>query len=245
MIEAVILYSTNDNRFFNTCIGNLIQCDIRCHVVTYSHMWNGDIENKDLLSQSISAFSDNELISVYSIDWQPGQSPWYWEALGRYLATNNVSDTSEYVLYIDIDEIINVDEFNRWVDSGEYKNQDCIKLAGYWYWREPIYQSGPEYNTVMTRASIAKQLHLEPGGREIYFRCSPKQYYTDINNPIIDHYSWVRTKEQMLNKVSNWGHAGDRGDWRSLVEEEFSRPFNGKTFINDYAFKIVKNKYNL
>ena len=245
MIEAVILYSTNDYRFFNTCIENLIQCGIRCHIVTYSHMWNGDTENKDLLSQSISAFSHSELVSFYSIDWQPGQSPWYWEAVGRHLATNNVSDASEHILYIDIDEIINVDEFNRWIESGEHKNLDCIKLAGYWYWREPVYRSGPEYNTVMTRTNLAKQLPLIPGGREPYFTCSANQYYTDINYPLLDHYSWVRTKEQMLAKVKNWGHAQDRTDWIHNVEEEFSRPFNGKTFINEYAFETVDNKYNL
>jgi len=244
-MEAVILYSTNDYRFFDTCISNLIKCNIRCHVVTYSHMWNGDEENHELLNKSINSFKNNNLVNFYNIDWHPNESPWYWEAMGRYLVTQEISNECEYILYIDIDEIVDVDKFTKWIQSKEYLNHDCIKIAGYWYWREPIYQSGPEYNTVMTRASIAKQLHLEPGGREIYFRCSPKQHYTDINNPVIDHYSWVRTKKQMLNKVSNWGHAGDRGDWKSLVEEEFSRPFNGKTFINDYTFKTVKNKYNL
>ena len=245
MIEAVILYSTNDYRFFNTCISNLIKCNIRCHVVTYSHMWNGTIENHDLLDKSMNEFKNHDLVNFYNIEWNANASPWYWEAIGRHLATQEILNNSEYILYIDIDEIIDVDKFSKWIDSKEYTNHDCIKLSGNWYWREPIFQSGPEYNTVMTRTSLAKQLQLVPGGREIYFACSPLQHYTDINNPIIDHYSWVRTKEQMLNKVSNWGHAGDRGDWVSLVEEEFSRPFNGKTFINDYSFKTVENKYNL
>ena len=244
-VEAVILYSTNDYRFFNTCISNLIECGITCHIVTYSHMWNGAPENLDLLEKSINEFSENELVNFYSIEWSNEQNPWYWEAAGRYLATHNILDSCEYVLYIDIDEIVNINLFKKWLRSAEYKNYDCMKLAGYWYWREPIYRSGPEYNTVITKSTIAKQIPLTPGGREIYFSCSPNRQYTDINNPIIDHYSWVRTKDQMLKKVNNWGHSNDRLDWRQLVEEEFSRPFNGKTFINDYTFETVENKYNI
>lgn len=245
MIEAVILYSTNDYRFFDTCISNLIKCNIQCHVVTYSHMWNGDKENQELLDNSINKFKNNTLVNFYSIDWHPGESPWYWEGLGRHLATQNLSENCDYVLYIDIDEIVDIDKFTKWVETEEYKNYDCIKLSGYWYWREPIYRSGPEYNTVMTRASLAKQLQFMPGGREIYFTCSSNQHRTNLSTPVLDHYSWVRSKEQMLQKVKNWGHAGDRNDWIEKVEEEFSRPFNGKTFINDYSFEIVENKYNL
>lgn len=245
MIEAVILYSTNDYRFFNTCISNLMVCGIKCHIVTYSHMWNGDSENIDLLQKSINKFSKNELVNFYSIDWNASHDPWYWEAAGRYLVTQHIPGTCDYILYIDIDEIIDVFKFNRWIHSNEYKNYDCMKLAGFWYWREPIYRSGPEYNTVITKASVAKQIPLVSGGRDIYFSYSSNRQYTDINNPLIDHYSWVRTKEQMIKKVTNWGHANDRKNWISHVEEEFSRPFNGKTFINDYVFEIVENKYNL
>ena len=57
-MEAVILYSTNDYRFFDTCISNLVKCNIQCHVVTYSHMWNGDEENYELLNKSIDSFKN-------------------------------------------------------------------------------------------------------------------------------------------------------------------------------------------
>jgi hypothetical protein len=61
------------------------------------------------------------------------------------------------------------------------------------------------------------------------------------NIPMIHHYSWVRTKEQMLQKVKAWGHNADK-DWVSLIEEEFSRPFNGKCFVNNYSYEVLDNK---
>ncbi len=42
----------------------------------------------------------------------------------------------------------------------------------------------------------------------------------------------------MLKKISTWGHNKDR-NWVELVEEEFTRPFNGNCFVNNYKFKII------
>jgi hypothetical protein len=55
------------------------------------------------------------------------------------------------------------------------------------------------------------------------------------------HYSWVRTKEEMLRKVKAWGHTNDK-DWNTLIEEEFSREFNGKDFVHGYNFEILKEQ---
>jgi len=48
---------------------------------------------------------------------------------------------------------------------------------------------------------------------------------------MVHHMSWVRSKEGMLQKVSAWGHAGER-DWEALVKEEWSREFNGRDLLN-------------
>jgi len=247
IIEAIVLYSSNDSRFASQCIHSLMQLGIKTHVITYSHMWNGTPENTELINKSISEFKDNKLFQHYRIDWEEGQSPWYWEGLGRYLGTQQVSDASDYILYIDIDEIVDPVKFDEWIKTGDYNNYDTVKLTTYWYWREPIYQATQlEDSVVMLKTQLAKQISFQPAGREIYFNCSNNSARNvGYQDPMIHHYSWVRTKEQMLNKVSNWGHAGDRKDWNKLVEEEYSRPFNGKDFLHGYAYKIVDNKFNI
>lgn len=246
-IEAVILYSTNDSRFFKTCIENLLTSNIKCHVVTYTHMWNGTPENTELLKKNQQQFSNNPNYIQYALEWNNKQDPWYWEGIGRYLATQQISEDTDYILYIDIDEIVDVDLFKEFIIKEEYTKYDTSKLWNYWYFREPIYQAKQKENSiVLCKTSIAKSLPPLNGGREIYFQSSSNRGYIGEENPFIHHYSWVRTKEEMLNKVKNWGHAGDRNDWIDKVEEEFSREFNGTSFINsNYQYNIVENKYNL
>ena len=125
-LEAVILYSGNDSRFAEACIKSLLKLDIKTHVVTYSHMWNGVPENKEKLQEPLNQFIDNYSFYQYVIDWEEGQSPWYWEGLGRYLGTQEVSKNSEYILYIDIDEIIDSEKFKIWIDTNEYKKYSCL-----------------------------------------------------------------------------------------------------------------------
>jgi hypothetical protein len=62
--------------------------------------------------------------------------------------------------------------------------------------------------------------------------------------PMLHHFSWVRTKEEMFKKVKNWGHYRDR-DWISCIEEEFTRPFNGKDFVHGYEYNTVDNIFNI
>ncbi len=247
MIEAVVLYSSNDSRFVSPCLTSLIQLGIKAHVITYSHMWNGTPEDIAGLANSLKEFTGNPLVQQYAIQWEKGQSPWYWEGLGRYLGTKQVSERSEYVVYIDIDEVVDPEKFKSWINLEHHIKYDALKLATYWYWREPIYQATQlEDSVVMIKTELAKQLPFQPGGRDVYFNSSTNSIRNvGAQNPMIHHYSWVRTKEEMLKKVSNWGHAGDKVNWKELVEEEYSRPFNGQDFLHNYQYTIVDNKFNI
>jgi hypothetical protein len=244
-IEAVVLYSSNDSRFAPACIRSLIELGIKVHIITYTHMWNGTPENAETITNSLIEFVDNPLVQQYVIDWNNGHSPWYWEGLGRYLGTERVSDDSDYILYIDIDEIIEPEKFKQWVETKEIEKYDSIQMAQYWYWREPIYQAkAVEYTTVLLKTKIAKSLQFFQDGRASYFKAGNLKGRCGGNNPFIHHYSWVRTKDEMLNKVLNWGHAGER-NWVGLIEDEFSRPFNGRDFVHGYNYNIVDDKFNL
>lgn len=247
MIEAVVLYCSNDKRFAEACVQSLLDCNIKTHVITYTHMWSGDEEDVDALNSSLAKHRDHKHFNHYQVSWNEGQSPWYWEGLGRYLGTQQISENCDYILYIDIDEIVDPIKFNNWLSSGDYKNYDALKLACYWYWREPEYQAEVlEDSIVMLRASAARQLPMQPGGRENYFnKYANSVRLVEEQDPMVHHYSWVRSKEEMLKKTNNWSHSKDRSDWHNLIEEEFSRPFNGQSFVNGYRFKNVKNHFNI
>jgi hypothetical protein len=40
----------------------------------------------------------------------------------------------------------------------------------------------------------------------------------------------------MLKKVSTWAHKTDK-NWNALIEEEFSREFNGTDFVHNYKYE--------
>ena len=246
MIEAVILYSTKDSRFYSQCITQLIKAGVRCHVVSYTHLWNGILEDRESLLESQKQFDKHELVNHYCVDWKPGESPWYWEGLGRFLGTQRVLDSCEYVLYIDIDEIVDSQKLTAWIEKGDYRNYDVVRLTNYWYWREPIYQAiQTEDSVVLLRTSIAKQLPFKEGSRELYVESSRNILRrAESQDPIVHHFSWVGTEEDMLKKVENWGHTSER-DWISLVHKEFSTSFTGTDFVHGYSYNVVKNKFNL
>ena len=68
--------------------------------------------------------------------------------------------------------------------------------------------------------------------------------YTFRNEIIMHHFSWVRTKEQMLKKVKSWAHQGDK-QWVSLIEEEFKYSFKGRDFVHNYKFIDVENIFKI
>lgn len=242
-IEAVIPYSTNDYRFFHRCVQNLLECEIPVHVITYTHMWNGTPESVDLLEKSHGLFKDNQMYNHYQVDWAPGKSPWHWERLGRNLGTDNVSQDCDYILYIDTDEIVEVPKFREFIESGIYTKYNSIRLGTYWYFREPIYRAvQKESNVVMCKASLARNIRNSYGRNGYFSVGNTAVLHTDT--PLVHHFSWVRTKEEMLNKVKNWGHAGER-NWVASIEKEFSGPFTGTDFVHGYQYTTVENLFNL
>jgi hypothetical protein len=75
-------------------------------------------------------------------------------------------------------------------------------------------------------------------------RLFPLEHQGFEDRHIFHHYSWVRDKEGMIRKAKNFGHRDER-DWASLIEEEFSHPFNGKDFIHDYEYETVDNIFGI
>ena len=57
---------------------------------------------------------------------------------------------------------------------------------------------------------------------------------------MVHHYSWVRSKKEMLKKVLSWGHKTDR-NWKALVEKEFEKEKVNKDFIHGYEYEDVKS----
>lgn len=254
MLTTLLQYNTSD---FNFLEANLNQCSKfseQVIITICTNFFGGEKENEDLLHKSekiISSFSNTKIIWI-PYDNSNYNPPAYYHNLSRYTAMN--ASNTDWVLFSDTDEIME-EEFSIWFEQN--KNEDkCYNFSSHWYFREPIFQAiQKESAGVLARKHHCELWDLQDN-REL------KQFYEKLiqqnklvhgdyekivgpsGNIMMHHYSWVRTKEQMLKKVMNWGHKNDK-KWVELVEEEFSRPFYGTDFVHGYQYKIVENKFNI
>lgn len=168
--------------------------------------------------------------------------------MSRLIATNHLNDDIDWVLFLDSDEVVDTELFMDFLKTNEL-NLMSYKFSGYYYFREPIYQAIQwEDASVLCKRELVKPDVFNPiheRGQYSEILNVPKMYNVVHKGvPMIHHYSWVRSKEQMLKKVQTWWHKDDT-NWTELVEKEFSHPFTGTDFVHGYQYKVVENKYNL
>ena len=256
-IGAVVLYSTNDYDYFNLCINNLLDCGISSIVVvTCSRMWNGDEENQELMEQSIKLYADNPKVEFIKIPWVPDMKPFYFENIGREMGVSFIQNKCDFVLLIDTDEIIDPYTFSIWLNTYDISRYKAIGLKQYFYMKSAIYRAKTcdDYNVVLFNTKYANKKRYGNARRRFLnydnkisrwltkLGVHPKYKLQKDDLIFIHHYSWVKTKEQLLKKVNNWGHREDRKDWASVVNNIIDKnEFEGEYIIVNNIFNIKTN----
>ena len=152
---------------------------------------------------------------------------------------------NDYVLFLDADEVPNGNMFKEFLESFKYTNFNAMSFNAHWYFRDTTNQATTSEETValFKTSSLVKSDFFGIHERWSMFnmpktlrRFNPPMF----NEPMFHHYSWVRTKEEMLKKVASWGHNKDR-NWAILVEQEFEHDFNGTDFVHGYSYKKVNS----
>ncbi len=250
MITSILQYSTIDYRFLKANIEQLSVISDEIVIPICDHLFNGEPENRQALNKSYDLLKNYDKVRVLEFEWSPGYSTRYWHNVARTVGVTSTTSTSDWILLVDTDEIVDSVAFAQWLETREYDLYDSIKLSNYWYFREPIYRSTVyEDSMVMVRKEFAQfDLNHPIAEREQcheFLNVRKKREVKGVEGlPMVHHYSWVRSKQEMLRKVSSWGHSADK-NWVELVEEEFSRPFNGTDFIHNYRYDIVPNNFNI
>ena len=193
-------------------------------------------------------------------------SAMYWEAHARELAVRDlwrahgkdaVASSASYVLFLDSDEIVDVDKFKMFAREQDVQTMRGMKLCNYWYWREPTLRARSYYedSAVLVRGDVidgdCECLYSNAGRHAAFERAAAlggpvaRSMRGVDGRPMVHHYSWVRSKGAMLKKVRAWGHRDDRSDWEALVHDEFSRPFNGTDFLKHLSYETVPNAFGI
>ncbi len=244
---TVINFCSNDYPFLRHCIDAIKPVSEQIIVPACDHFFDGKKEDRETLDLIYAENGDVEFIE-FPFDKEKslyGSHPSsYWHNLARMIGNFFLKKEIQYVLFLDCDEIADAERLLEWQSKFPYFEYEAIRLAGYWYFREARFQAKTWENTplLVKREAIDGALLMNPrerGGIFDHLQGKKKGKVLGLDGkPMFHHYSWVRTKEQMLRKVASWGHNWER-NWTQEVEREFSHPFNGIDFIHGYEFVEV------
>lgn len=256
-IATIVNFCSNESRFIRA---TLEQAHLFSHQVIVSvcdHFFDGIPENRPLLEQIYAAFPQCLFIEYPYLPkkipkkmWKKVDPSHFWHSFSRLIGVAYLQEEVETVLFLDADEVPDGRRFAEWLDSSDYVHHTTLKLANYWYFREPIHQALHFEDSIVLvqKRALEKEILLHQEERDAIYNLLPgpkRRHVTGCDGaPMFHHYSWVRTQEEMLKKVKAWGHKGDR-DWVSLVEQEFTGPFKGTDFVHGYSYQLVEPSFNI
>lgn len=256
-IAAIINFCTNESRFIQASLEQASLFASQVIVPVCDHFFDGTPENRPLLEQIYAAFPNCLFIEYPFVLNQIPQRIWkkiapahFWHSLSRLIGFSYLEEKIDSVLFLDADEVPDGRRFAEWLECSDYHHHTAMKLANYWYFREPTNQSLRFEDSVVLvqKRALEPTLILREEERDAIYDslpCPKRRHVTGVDgSPMFHHYSWVRTKEEMLKKVQAWGHKGDR-DWVQLVHKEFETPFRGTDFVHGYNYKIVESLFDI
>lgn len=259
MIGTVISYCTNDYRFISKCIEEAKVFSNQILVVVCDHFFNGEEENRVLLDSTYASHPDCQFIEfayypdhIYSkyhtID--PASEDWaiYWTATTRYIGLQYMSREIEHVLFLDSDEVVEGTRFLKWFESGKEREFEVMRFGSYYYAIRADLQSELYVNLpLIVKKECFQGLTLLNSLERIgayRSHVGPKREYVLglDEKPLVHHYSWVRTKQEALQKGRTWAHRND-ADWDALIKDAFQLKNIDRIFGSDHTFKTIESPY--
>jgi hypothetical protein len=250
-IATIINYCTNDYKFISHCINEAKIFSEQVIVPVCDHYLDGAPESRELLEKTYNENLHNAEFCEYKynrnlFDNLIGNAK---HAYSRFVGIYKSRDDIDYILFIDSDEIIEGIKFKEYLDKSDFKNYNALLFSCYYYFRDVKFRAKKMEDPCllvkksMLSSDMMKQVLSHGQDRIGILSVIPEERRRNIlgldGKPMAHHYSWVRTKEEMIRKVQTFGHKYDR-DWISLVEKEFSHEFNGFDFVHGYEYEVVE-----
>lgn len=253
-VSTIVNFCSNESRFIKATLEQALFFSEQVIVPVCDHFFDGTPENRQLLDEVYAAFPECLFVEYPYLPekipkrvWKKVEPAHFWHSFSRLVGVSVLDEGIETVLFLDADEVPEGSRFAEWLDCSDYRHHTTLKLANYWYFREPSNQalSFEDSVVLVQRKSLESELLLHQDERDAIYNLLPGPKRRHVagpdGQPMFHHYSWVRTKEEMLKKVRGWG---DR-DWAALVNQEFAAPFRGTDFIHGYTYQIVKPSFDI
>ena len=239
-IQAIIPFCCYDERYIYSTIDNILPVCNKVRVSYSQKLLGGDPEDLDCVEKLKDHYKDNErvIFTEYSV-------PDDLHITQKHNISRNtlmdiaVKDNATHLFLVDADEVFEAAKLKHWLDSSFHPGKPCYSFLNYWYFRDITNQATAfERGPMLIKKELYNSSTRTGPERGAYLHRGYEIVSGEEGLPFCHHYSWAMTKEVMLLKVRNWGHMGDK-DWTSLVEEEFSRDFNGTDFVHGYKYNKV------
>lgn len=258
MFATLISYCTNDFRFIDRCIEEARVFSSQIIVTVCDHFFDGTPENRLLLEQTYAAHPDCTFVEFsylpdriysrfHSVSAQDEDWAIYWAATTRYVGWHFLNPEIQWVYFLDSDEIVEGKAFAEWLEKGSFLQAKAHRFATYLYALQATWRAKKitQATLLVKRDTLAPLTLFNPleriGAYQVHPGPKGDKRVSGEGLPMVHHYSWVRTKEECLQKTRTWGHRHDQ-DWPKLIEETFqSAP--SKFFDLDLEFEEIQTPY--
>ncbi|MCF7806575.1 MAG: hypothetical protein K9M07_02345 [Simkaniaceae bacterium] len=146
MIGCIVNYCTNDFRYLKFCIEALQPLFSPILIPVCDHFFDGTPENRDLLNRSYREYPNVRFIE-FAFNEKPYGLPQtfedptkmihFWHSTARYVGYHFLQSECEYVLFLDVDEIIDTSRFKLWLDAFDYRAYNAIRFDSFFYFMKP------------------------------------------------------------------------------------------------------------
>lgn len=256
-IGTIINFCSSETRFIKATLEQALLFSQQVIVPVCDHFFDGTLENRQLLEEIYRAFPDCLFIEYPYLTnkipkkvWKKIDPSHFWHNFSRLVGFSSLEDGIEMVLFLDADEVPEGRRFAEWLDWSDYRHHTTLKLANYWYFREPCNQASEVEDSIVLvqKGSLESDLLLHKEERNAIYNLLPGPKRRHVagadGRPMFHHYSWVRTKEEMLKKIK-FLEAKANKNWLALIDQEFSAPFQGTDFINGYKYQVVSPPFDI
>jgi len=261
---VVVTFSTIDRAFLDTILSESLRFAKQVVVSYGTQLLNGEPEDLDWIAQKKVEWNEKDprvTFASYDVVLPIENNPLkyrqhaYYHNVSRIRGVECIREVNpnvDCVFFLDSDEVPDGMLVLNWLSNVQLPENKAILFANYWYFRDPRFQATTLESSILmvpwdwvSTDEKADRLLMQDMERHAMPREATIVGVVMPNNlAMFHHYSWVRSKADLLRKVTCWGHKGDR-DWISEVEREFEGEFQGRDFVHGYEYKIVPNRWKI
>jgi hypothetical protein len=242
-ISVAVSYCSLDAAFLEPLLREASKFSDDITVVATDHLFNGEPEDLKVFYEITSKFPS---VTTFVQKWSNSRPVRHWHNASRWEGV--VRTRHPWVLQLDGDEVPDGARMKEYLEQCDFA-KDGYAFECYWYFRSPRFRS----QTTAICGLLMPKKHLtrsfiftesERGEFRNRADLSVEEHIVWQGKPVMHHFSWVRSKDVLLKKVSSWAHKADR-DWKSIIEEEFSHPFSGTEHVHGFQYDTVENTFNI